>query len=87
MTLMHKGYKAYTDQDGTMREITIIGNDHKKYYRILDPLPDGTVSVERDKCYYDTKIKTVVRKELMNIVFSKVTEFKEPIKEDEEDEK
>lgn len=87
MTLMHKGYTAYTDQDGTMREITIIGNDHKKYYRILDPLPDGTVSVERDKCYYDPKMKVVVRKELMNHVFSKVTEYKEPLSDDEEEEK
>lgn len=82
MTLMHKGYAAYCDEDGTMREVVIVGYDHKKFYHLQDPLPDGTICVSIDKCYNHARLKTPVRKELMRYVFSAPRPYKEPIKPD-----
>jgi|AntRauTorcE11897_2_1112592.scaffolds.fasta_scaffold00046_113 hypothetical protein len=78
---MHRGYPAFTDVDGTMREIVIIGYDHSKYVHIKEPLPDGTRSVDISKCYTYTKTKVQVRKELMKVVFSRKTPYREPLED------
>jgi hypothetical protein len=81
---MHKGYPAFTDVDGTMREIVIIGYDHKKYVHLKEPLPDGTLSVDITQCYTYPKIKLQVRKSLMKHVFSRPKPFREPKQENDD---
>lgn len=86
MTLMHKGYPAYSDYDGTMQDIVIVGYDHKKYFHIREPLADGTRSIPCDKCYTHKELKIPVSKGLMYHVFSRATPKKKPIDPNEEKE-
>lgn len=85
MTLFHKGYAAFCDADGTMRDVVIVGYDHKKFYHLREPLPDGTICVSTDTCYTHAKLKAPVSKGLMGYVFSTPRPYKEPIEQESEE--